>query len=284
MTTNIGILHPGEMGIAVAASARNSGMAVYWCTEGRSPATRMRAESHDLVALNNLQAVCDTCDILLAVCPPHAAKTQAAAVLACGFQGIYADVNAISPTTAKQIGAIMTEAGVAFVDGGIIGLPATQPGTTWLYLSGREASTVAACFNKGPLETSVLGDEIGQASGLKMCFAANSKGTAALLTAILGAAEAMGVRDALEQQWEIYNPGFTQKSQARIRQVARKAWRFTGEMAEIAATLNDCGMPPEFHLGAAKIYARQQGFKDIAEEPGIEEILAAVMAVKGSGE
>lgn len=284
MTTNIGILHPGEMGISVAATAINSGLAVYWCPEGRSQATRTRAESHDLVASDNLQAICDTCDILLAVCPPHAAKAQAAAVVACGFQGIYADFNAISPNTATQIGTIMTDAGVAFVDGGIIGLPATQPGTTWLYLCGEEARTVAACFNKGPLETVVLGDAIGQASGLKMCFAANSKGTAALHTAILGAAETLGVRDALEKQWEIYNPGFTHKSQTRIRQVARKAWRFTGEMAEIAATLDDCGMPPEFHLGAAEIYARQKGFKDVTEEPTIEEILAAVMADKDSGE
>ena len=116
-----------------------------------------------------------------------------------------------------------------------------------------------------------------------MCFAANTKGTAALHTAILGAAEAMGVRDALERQWEIHNPGFTAKSHGRIRQVARKAWRFTGEMREIAATLDACGMPPEFHLGAAEIYSRQAKFKDIAEEPAIGEILAVVAAGKDPG-
>ena len=39
----IGILHPGEMGISIAASAKNSGCEVYWTSEGRSPATRERA-------------------------------------------------------------------------------------------------------------------------------------------------------------------------------------------------------------------------------------------------
>jgi len=39
----IGILHPGEMGISIAASAKNSGCDVYWTSEGRSPATRERA-------------------------------------------------------------------------------------------------------------------------------------------------------------------------------------------------------------------------------------------------
>ena len=51
----------------------------------------------------------------------------------------------------------MTGAGIRFVDGGIIGLPATRPGTTWLYLSGPDAGLVAECFSMGPLETTVLG-------------------------------------------------------------------------------------------------------------------------------
>ncbi len=278
MTSRLGILHPGEMGTALAASALNSGLNVYWCQEGRSDASRARANYLGLKTADTLAELCHSCEILVCVCPPHAAAAQADAVIACGFQGLYADVNAVSPATVRQIGMRMAEAGIHFVDGGIIGLPPTQPGTTWFYLSGTEAALVAACFAGGPLETSILGDDIGQASGLKMCFAANSKGTAALHTAILGAAQALGVRDALERQWDVYNPGFTAKSHARIRQVARKSWRFVGEMEEIAATLDDCGMPPDFHLGAAKIYARQEQFKDVGEDPPIEDILAAVQA------
>ena len=44
----IGILHPGEMGISIAASAKNSGCDVYWASEGRRPATRERAEQFGL--------------------------------------------------------------------------------------------------------------------------------------------------------------------------------------------------------------------------------------------
>ena len=278
MTSRLGILHPGEMGTAIAASALNSGIDVYWCQGGRSEASLARANSLGLKTVDTLAELCNSCEILVSVCPPHAAAAQADAVIACGFRGIYADFNAVSPATVRQIGTRMAAAGIRFVDGGIIGLPPIQPGTTWLYLSGSDAAPVADCFTGGPLETTILGDDIGQASGLKMCFAANSKGTAALHTAILGAAQALGVRDALERQWEVYNPGFTAKSHARIRQVARKSWRFVGEMAEIAATLDDCGMPPDFHLGAAKIYARQEQFKDVGEDPPMEDILAAVLA------
>ena len=276
MTVKIGILHPGEMGAAIAASVVASGQDVYWCAEGRSQATAERAKALGLTLLPSLQELCDTCDLLVSICPPHAAIDQARSVVACNFQGIYADFNAIAPSTAREIGHLLSTSGAGFVDGGIIGLPPVTSGTTWLYLSGSNAAKIGSFFEKGLFEVTILEDKIGQASGLKMCFAANSKGTAALHTAILGAAEAMGVRAQLEAQWDIYKPGFTTKSHERIRQVARKAWRFSGEMKEIAETLEDNDMPREFFDAAAKVYERQGSFKDIVEEPGIEEILEEV--------
>lgn len=276
MSKAIGILHPGEMGISLAATAVNSGMTVYWCAQGRSDTTRIRAGQLGITSIPTLQEICDTCDILVSVCPPHAATELADNVIACNYKGLFADVNAIAPATVKAIDMKMQQHAIDFVDGGIIGLPATRPGTTWLYLSGQKAEDIAACFNKGPLETEVLGNEIGQASGLKMCFAANSKGTAALHTAILSAAEVMGVRQALEKQWDIYTPGFKEKSQGRIRQVARKAWRFTGEMKEIEATLAATGLPEGFFKAAAEIYDRQASFKGAMEEPSIEDVLQKV--------
>lgn len=270
---SIGILHPGEMGISVAVTAKNSGCCVYWCSQNRSIQTRNRADSLGLKDLNTLEELCRTCEVLVSVCPPHAAIEQADAVIAAGFTGLYADINAIAPATSRELNRRLSDAGITFVDGGIIGLPATVAGTTWLYLSGPDAEQIAKCFSKGPMEAVILGSEIGQASGLKMCFAANSKGTAAMQSAILATAESMGVRDALEKQWDIYTPGFTEKSHARIRQVASKSWRFTGEMHEIAATLAASGLPPEFHQGAADIYSRQESFKNVTSEPSLEEIL-----------
>src|SRR5689334_19159377 len=49
----IGILHPGEMGISIAASAKNSGCEVFWTSEGRSPATRERAEKFGLTEVKS---------------------------------------------------------------------------------------------------------------------------------------------------------------------------------------------------------------------------------------
>lgn len=86
------------------------------------------------------------------------------------------------------------------MDGSIIGPPAWKANTTRLYLSGEHANKAAEKFAAGPMGVNVIGDSIGQASALKMCYAAYTKGTSALLCTILAAAEALGIRDDLLEE------------------------------------------------------------------------------------
>lgn len=258
----IGILHPGEMGISIAACALNSGQQVHWASEGRSEITLQRAHRYGLVDLGTRARLFETCEVILSVCPPHAAEKVASQAVDGGFQGIYLDANAISPERARRIDAQMTGRGIQFVDGSIIGPPAWQAGETWLYLAGEKAEWVAGLFSKGPLETTVIGEEIGKASALKMCYAAYSKGSTALLCAILAAAEDMRVREELQRHWDMDEAGFAGQVERRVTRVTAKAWRFEGEMREIAATFAAAGLPDGFHLAAAQIYQRLAGFKD----------------------
>jgi 3-hydroxyisobutyrate dehydrogenase-like beta-hydroxyacid dehydrogenase len=274
----IGILHPGEMGISLAAAAQAGGHEVYWASEGRSAATQGRAASFGLRDARTTAGLCSECTLLVGVCPPHAAEHVANEVAACGFTGVYLDANAIAPQRAVRLGEILAGRGAAFVDGGIIGPPAWKPKSTWLYLSGSRAGEVAACFSAGRLQTGVLGDAPGTASALKMCYAANTKGTTALLAAIMAAAERLGVRSALEEQWANEDPHSPEKVSRRVRGATAKAWRFEGEMEEIAATFREAGLPGEFHAAAADVYHRLAGFKDAAEAPPLEEVLQALLA------
>lgn len=280
MTQKIGVLHPGLMGSSVAASAKNSGKTVYWSSEGRSSQTLGRATKIDLVDAGTLSALCETCAAIISVCPPHAAETVADQVLAHGFKGLYLDVNAISPQKSVRIGEKLTAAGVSYVDGGIIGPPAWKPGTTWLYLAGHQAEEAASWFSAGPMQAVVIGESIGKASALKMCYAAYTKGTTALLSAILGTAEVMGVQKELANQWSQENPEFAERTRDRVRTNTAKAWRFVGEMEEIAATFREAGMPGEFHDAAADIFRRLGGFKDAPSTPSIEEVLSALTRKK----
>jgi 3-hydroxyisobutyrate dehydrogenase-like beta-hydroxyacid dehydrogenase len=264
------------MGISIAASAQNAGHAMFWASEGRSAATRRRAEQHGLRDAGNVTELCNACSVILSVCPPHAAEDVAQAVIAAGFRGVYLDANAISPQRALRLAEMMSGSGVDFVDGGVIGGPAWKPDSTWLYLSGPRAGDVAALFASGPLATHVLGDAIGAASALKMCFAAYSKGTTALLCAVLASADRLGVRAALEAQWARDNAAFPGQAARRIEGATAKAWRFAGEMDEIAATLRSVGLPGEFHDAAAEVYRRLAGFKDAAPPPLLDDVLAVL--------
>ena len=171
----------------------------------------------------------------------------------------------------------METADIHFVDGGIIGGPAWKPKETWLYLSGKDANIIADCFTNGPLETKIIGDEIGKASALKMCYAAYSKGTTALLAAILATAESLDVREELYQQWDMDDPNFSEQVNRRVRRVTAKAWRFEGEMHEIASTFQEAGLPNGFHEAAAEMFRRMANFKDEAETPKLEDVLNALL-------
>jgi len=265
----IGILHPGEMGSVVAATLRNGGHEVCWVSEGRSHLTRARAESAGLADAGTLAHLSQTCPVILSVCPPEFAAVLAADVLAQGFHGTYLDANAISPAQKQQIAARMQARGVHFIDGGIIGLPPKARGQTWLYLSGENADSVACWFEAGPLEVEVIGTEVGKASALKMCYAAQNKGSVALLIAVMSAADRLGVLDHLRQTWS--RPGGPEKTDGHILRAAPKAWRWAPEMREIAATLEDAGMPPEFHQAAAEVYEMLRDFKGGAPA-SIEEV------------
>ena len=274
--TTIGLLHPGEMGAAAGAAARADGARVLWASEGRGGATRGRAEAAGLEDARTLADLARGSEVILAVCPPHAAADLARAVAAARFAGVYVDANAVAPATAREIGGIVEKAGATFVDGGIIGGPPQNRGTTRLYLSGAAAPRVAALFPSGPLEAVVVPGGAGAASALKMAYAAWNKGSAALLMAVRALAIAEGVDDALFEEWRLSQPELPARSEAAVRGNARKAWRFVGEMEEIAATFAAADLPDGFHQAAAEIYRRLAPWKDAATLPSVDEASRAL--------
>ncbi len=275
--SKIGILHPGEMGISIAASAINNGHQVFWMSQSRSDKTRARAEKYDLVEIDSLFRFCQICEMIISVCPPHVAEEVAKSVLEAGFQGLYLDANAISPQRAIKIGHMLNVNDIRFVDGSLIGGPAWTPKEAWLYLSGKPSDEIARSFLNGPLEIKTIGDEIGKASALKMCYAAYSKGTTALLAAIIAAAESLDVRQELYNHWDRDNTGFSGQVNQRVSRVTAKAWRFEGEMREIALTLQGAGLPDGFQVAAEEIYHRMSGFKEAARTPPLDDVIRSLL-------
>jgi 3-hydroxyisobutyrate dehydrogenase-like beta-hydroxyacid dehydrogenase len=272
---HIGILHPGQMGIVVAVSARNSGSEVFWTSEGRSAATRERASDASLRDAGTLAKLCQLCPVIVSVCPPEFAEQIADEVARHSYQGTFVDANAISPERVQRMAYRLEACGARFVDGGIIGPPSTTRNRTWLYLAGEHAARIAPYFSSGPIEVEALAGGVGQASALKMCFAAYSKGSIALACAVLAAAERLDVSEDLKRQWKRSGPSLPELER-EISRAAPKAWRFTGEMHEIAATFQSAGLPAEFHQAAAEIFRRLEKFKGL-EQPAVKDVLGTLL-------
>ena len=238
----VGLIHPGEMGAALGDALAARGNEVLWASAGRSAETRARAGGFR--DAGTVEALVDESEVLLSVCPPHAALEVADETR--GFAGLYVDANAISPATARDVAARHER----FVDGGIVGPPPREPGSTRLYLSGDEAPAVVALFEGSVVATRLVSD----ASALKMTYAAWSKGTAALLLAIREVARVNGVWDDLQAEWSESAPDLAPRLEAAERSAAAKGWRWIGEMEEIADTFEASGAPDGFHRAAAEVY------------------------------
>ena len=250
---NVGLLHPGEMGSAVGETLRSAGHSVLWASAGRSPETAARAERAGLVDAGTSEELGGRSELILSICPPHAALEVARSV--AGFDSLFVDANAVSPATARQIAA---EVEGTFVDAGIVGPPPREAGSTRIYLSGRDAETVAALFAGTALEPRVISDEPGAASALKMAYAAWTKGTAAMLLAIRALARAEHVEDALLEEWRISLPDLLERSESAARSAERKGWRWVAEMEEIASTFASADLPDGFHRAAAEVFRRAE--------------------------
>jgi 3-hydroxyisobutyrate dehydrogenase-like beta-hydroxyacid dehydrogenase len=259
MKPTIAIMSPGDMGHAVGAVLREAGLRVTSQLDGRSERTRALAAGAGIEAVADDAALVGEAEMLLSITMPAQAKALAEriarAVRRAGGALLYVDCNAIAPQTARHIAELVEGAGARFVDAGIIGPPPKRgASSTRFYASGPEAATVARLREFG-LDVRVVGDQPGQASALKMCYAALTKGTTALMAELSIAAERLGVSAALHAEFAQSQPAMLERMLRVVPEMVPKAHRWVGEMEEIAGTLKACGMPPRTFEGAADVYA-----------------------------
>lgn len=253
---SVGLLSPGDMGHSVGAVLREHGAKVLTCLAGRSERTRALAAEAGFEDRLRLEALVEDADILLCILVPSAALEVAeqvgAALRSTGADLLYVDCNAIAPRTARAIGRAISEAGGRFADAGIIGPPPKKPGTRF-YTSGPGAAEFAELTRFG-LDVRVLAGDVGQASGLKMCYGALTKGLQALGVELLVAARAMGLEAALKAEQEGSLADVRAYLERAVPSMPPKAHRWIGEMEEIAACFADLGLTPNMLRGAAEMY------------------------------
>ncbi|MBL6945513.1 MAG: NAD(P)-dependent oxidoreductase [Rhodospirillales bacterium] len=254
----IAIVSPGDMGHNVGKALRSEGLRIITCLSGRSERTRLLSDQAGFEDFPSLEEMIEAADIILSIMPPAAAfgasQTVAASIKAVGKKLPYADCNATSPQTTKRIGEVISAAGASYIDGGIVGPgPGTSENPTRFYVSGRTADAMTVI--QGPhIRVVNLGEEIGRASAIKMCFAAITKGTWTLYVAALLAAERLGITEDLHDELRNSRPKDYAEMERMVPRLPLDAERWIGEMNEISDTLSGTGITPDFHNGAAAIF------------------------------
>lgn len=246
------------MGHAIGRRLGEHGLRVITCLQGRSTRSADLAAAAGIIDVGDDTALVREADILLSVLVPSAAlrlaERLAVALRATHSNLLYVDCNAIAPQTIQRIGATITAAGGRFVDAGIIGGPPVSgtPGPRF-YASGAPAAAFEQ-LRDGGLDIRVIGDELGQASGLKLCYAALTKGLTALATELLVAGEALGLSEALHAELQASQPALVAWITRQAPGMPPKAHRWVGEMEEMAAMFAALGLTPNLPKGAADFY------------------------------
>ena len=254
----IAIQSPGDMGSGVGRELIARGFRAMTCLTGRSERSRQLARAAGLHTADSLDTLVESADLVLSILPPaaaeHFAEAASAAIRRTGARPAFADCNAIAPATARRVGERFAGTGVSFIDAGIIG---TAPGTaalpTRFYCSGPDTSALEAL--DGPnIRVRRLGSDTGQASAMKMVYAATTKGTFTLHTAALIAARVYGLSEPFGAELEESRPAEFAAMSRMVPRLPLDAARWIGEMHEISETFAAAGLPAEFHQGAARVF------------------------------
>ena len=254
----VGIMSPGDMGSGVGGALKKNGLTVLTALDGRSEESSKRASDQSIEDVGSLDELVKASDLILSILVPSEAlsfaREVAESMVRINKKIAVADCNAVSPATGKQIGEIITAAGGQFIDAGITGGSPRSGAVPRIYASGEHASILGELDGKG-IKVPVLNGPVGHASGLKMCYAAITKGTAALYASTLMTVKSLGLFEDLIHELE-GSQASTLAAMDGVNSISAKAFRWIGEMEEIAATFEDAGSTPMIHMGAAETFQR----------------------------
>ena len=253
----VAILSPGDMGHAVGQLLREHELKVVTCLTGRSQRTKDLAELAGIADVPDLNDMVAQSQIILSISVsemvPSICQQVADAIKATNANVLFSECNAISPQLSRQMEPIITEAGGRYIDASIVGGPPLNGSSPRFYASGDNTAEFEGLANFG-LDVRTAGTEVGQASGIKMCYAAMTKGSSALYSELLMAAEMMGLSDFVKSEFQSSQPTVLQRMERGLPGVPAKARRWVSEMEEIKDTFEHLGLTPHLFQGVADMY------------------------------
>ncbi|MBW6398398.1 DUF1932 domain-containing protein [Roseomonas sp. HJA6] len=267
----IAILSQGAMGAGVAARLVAHGVTVLTCVEGRSAASAQRAAAAGMRAVP--EAALAEAEAFLSILPPAEALATAERLAprfaTAAKPPLYVDCNAISPATMQRLASLVQSHGLRVADAGIIGGPPREGyAGPVIHVSGEEAPGLIALLAGRGLDLRLVEGPIGAASALKMSYAGITKGLVAIGSAMMLAASRAGAAEALHAELARSQPALAAWFARMVPTMFDKAYRWSGEMEEIADFTSADDAAPAIYQGAAALYKR------LADPRGVEDVAA----------
>ena len=264
----LAILSPGDMGHAIGRLLRENELLVLTCLIGRSSRTRELSESAGIIDVPDMNDLVEQSDVVMSVtvseAVPRLCKEIADAVKATGTDLLFAECNAIAPALSREMEGVLNASGARYVDASIIGGPPRNGSSPRVYASGDNVAEFEQLRDFG-LDVRNLGPELGRASGIKMCYAAMTKGTTALHAELLIAAEKLGLTEEVMAEFAGSQPAVVQRMEGWLPGMPAKSRRWVSEMQEIEKTFSDLGLTPDIFKGVAEMY-RMIGATPLGDE------------------
>jgi len=269
MTITVAIVAQGEMGAATGRRLAERGARVITSLAGRSAASKTRAEKAGMVVVDSDDELVKA-DYFLSIVPPGDAVAMAErlkpALGRAAKKPVYVDCNAVAAETAVEVGNVLSGTGTPYVDGGIIGPPPAPSLRTVFYASGPAAKEFEKLSAHG-LMIRLIDGPIGAASAMKMSYAGITKGFTAIGAAMMIGAARNGTAPALHQEMLESQPHLLEWLSRQVPRMFPKAYRFVGEMEEIARFLKDVPASSEMYEAIADLYRHIAAVQDAERKP-----------------
>ena len=255
--TTIAVIAMGEMGSGIARRLAERGARVLTSLAGRSAASVERAKAAGVEATDDAALISEA-EMLLSVVPPASAGETAKRFIPLLEQAakppVFIECNAIAPQTLHAIAGAFLERGLPFIDGSLIGSPPRADGSSpRLYLSGPISSEGETLKALG-LDARVLSPDLGDASALKMSYAGITKGFQALGASMALGAARNGAAESFVAELKASQPQLYAWLRSQLPTMYAKAYRWDGEMREIAKFLQPEQGASGMLAGAADLY------------------------------
>ena len=227
---NIAFIGFGKVAYTLSRLIKSSDINFLTSTEKRSKDTIDLINKSNIEVYDSFREALENAEIIISTVTPSKA-VKVADMYGPYCNGIYLDLNNISPDTSEKISNVVDN----FVDGAIIGKIDSKNPT--LFLSGENAHKLL--FLNDFLNVNIISDNIGDASKLKLLRSTYTKSLSVLLIETYDLAKKLDLEDEFFDTLSITDgDDFKDKSLSRINNTLKSSKRKAEELEEILNYFN----------------------------------------------